>query len=46
MFELRESEINGNGVFSIQDIPLGTELGIWCCKNVSKGVRYLFNEGM
>jgi hypothetical protein len=46
MFELRESDVNGTGVFATQDIPSGTELGIWCCKDVSKGVRYLFNEGM
>ena len=46
MFELRESEINGNGVFSTQDIPLGTEIGVWCCKDGSRGVRYLYNEGM
>lgn len=46
MFELRESDVNGTGVFATQDIPSGTELGIWCCKDVSKGVRYLYNEGM
>ena len=46
MFELRQSDINGTGVFATQDIPSGTELGIWCCKDVSKGVRYLYNEGM
>lgn len=46
MFELRQSEINGNGVFCTQDIPLGTEIGIWCCTDISKGVRTLYNEGM
>jgi hypothetical protein len=46
MFELRQSDINGTGVFATQDIPSGTELGIWCCKDISKGVRYLYNEGM
>lgn len=46
MIELRESQINGIGVFATQDIPLGTEIGIWCCTDISKGVRTLYNEGM
>ena len=46
MFELRDSEINGKGVFATEDIPNGITLGVWCTKNAKKGVRYLYNEGM
>ena len=46
MIELRESQINGNGVFTTEDIPNGIEIGVWCTKDSSKGVRYLYNEGM
>jgi SET domain-containing protein len=46
MIEIKESQINGNGVFSTEDIPSGTEIGIWCSTDISKGVRTLYNEGM
>ena len=46
MIEIKESTIHGKGVFATQDIPLNTEIGIWCCTDISKGVRVLYNGGM
>lgn len=46
MIEIRESQINGKSVFATEDIPLDIEIGIWCCKDASKGVRLLYNKGM
>jgi hypothetical protein len=46
MFELRQSEVNGNGVFATQDIPAETVIGVWCTKDIKQGVRFLYNEGM
>jgi hypothetical protein len=46
MFELRESQIHGNGVFATEDIPSGTEIGIWCCTDKKNTVTLLYNEGM
>ena len=46
MLELRESQINGKGVFATEDIPVGTEIGVWCCTDKKNAVRVLYNEGM
>jgi hypothetical protein len=46
MIELRESQINGTGVFATQDIPENIAIGKWCSKTYEVGGRYLYNEGM
>ena len=46
MIEIRESDINGKGVFATEDIPSGAEIGIWCCTEKRNTVRVLYNEGM
>lgn len=46
MFELKESEINGTGIFATEYIAENTIIGTWCTKDRTQGIRFLFNEGM
>lgn len=44
MFEIRESDINGKGIFATKDISEGTEIGIWISEKPSKDCRYLIKD--
>lgn len=42
MFEVNDtSKYTGKGIFATEDIPEGTNIGLWISKNAEPGCRYL-----